>query len=414
MQTDNKQEIGSVEFIVLVAFIMLLTAVAIDIMLPAFGDLRVYLGLPVDSTATAQIVTFFFMGQVGQLAFGPLADRYGRLPVMRTGFLLYIGGCIAAAFSPSLTPILIARFIVGLGAAALSVGAVTSVRDRFSGDKMARTMSLIMTIFLFVPVIAPIAGTFILSVSSWHVVFLTPALVGIGVFIWSFRLRESLPPEGRLNLDMATLAQSARQVLGNTVFVRYTLIVTILFSAFSSYVSSSEHMISEIYGRPEVFTLIFGGIGIVMAIFTFLNSRLVERFGARRTVRSLLTVYFVLALFLLILTLALQGKPNLFVFFAIIALLQGIYVAAEPNSSALALEPLGSTAGMAAAIYGTSFFVVGSFLGSFIDRQLVGSVTPLAVGYVVSSMVAVMLVFSGRTSTKPVVMNSETVGQMGD
>lgn len=414
MQSDIKREIGSVEFIVLVAFIMLLTAVAIDIMLPAFGQLRAYLGLAPDSTATAQIVTFFFMGQIGQLAFGPLADRYGRLPIMRTGFVLYIGGCIAAAFSPSLNLILAARFVVGLGAAALSVGAVTSVRDRFMGDKMARTMSLIMTIFLFVPVIAPIVGTFILSLSSWHIVFLTPAFVGIFVFIWSFRLRESLPPERRLDLDVATLARSTKQVLGNRVFVRYTLIVTILFSAFSSYVSSSEHMISEIYGRPEIFTLIFGGIGITMAIFTFLNSRLIGRFGAQRTVRSLLVVYMVLAVVLLGLTVAFQGKPNLFIFFGIVALLQGIYVAAEPNSSALALEPLGSTAGMAAAIYGTSFFVVGSFLGSFIDRQLVNSVTPLAVGYLITSLIAVALVFAGRTSPQSVALHMEPASQIGD
>ncbi len=414
MQTDNKREIGSVEFIVLVAFIMLLTAVAIDIMLPAFGQLREYLGLAPDSTATAQIVTFFFMGQIGQLAFGPLADRYGRLPVMRTGFVLYIGGCIAAALSPSLSLILAARFVVGLGAAALSVGAVTSVRDRFTGDKMARTMSLIMTIFLFVPIIAPILGTFILSLTSWQVVFLTPALVGVGVFIWSFRLRESLLPEHRLNLDVATLVSSAKQVLGNRVFVRYTLIVTILFAAFSSYVSSSEHMISEIFGRPEVFTWIFGGVGITMAIFTFVNSRLIGRFGARRTVRSLLAVYLVLAVVLLVLTLAFQGKPNIFVFFSIVALLQALYVAAEPNSSALALEPLGSTAGMAAAIYGTSFFVLGSFLGSFIDRQLVNTVTPLAVGYVITALIAVVLVYAGRTSTKPAAMHHEPVSEIGD
>ncbi len=122
----------------------------------------------------------------------------------------------------------------------------------------------------------------------------------------------------------------------------------------------------------------------------------------------------VLAVVLLVLTLMFNGKPNLFLFFAIVALLQGIYVAAEPNSSALALEPLGSTAGMAAAIYGTSFFVIGSFLGSFIDRQLVNSVTPLAVGYVITGLIAVVLVFLGRTSTKPIAISSEPISEIGD
>src|SRR3954462_12988194 len=118
---QNKKEIGSVEFIALVACIMLLTALAIDIMLPAFGEVRTYFGLGAESTATANIVTFFFLGQIGQIVFGPLADRYGRIPILRTGFALYIGGCLAAALVPSLSLILAARFVAGLGAAALSM-----------------------------------------------------------------------------------------------------------------------------------------------------------------------------------------------------------------------------------------------------------------------------------------------------
>ena len=245
-------------------------------------------------------------------------------------------------------------------------------------------------------------------------VFLVPAVLGTIVFIWSFRLRESLQPENRLNLDAATITQSVKKVLGNRTFVRYTVIVTIMFSAFSSYVSSSEHIISEIFKRPELFTWIFAGVGATMALFTFLNAQFVKRFGARRTIRTLLLVYLALAGLVLVLTLALHGLPDIFVFFAFVALLQGIYVAAEPNSSALALEPMGATAGMAAAIYGTSFFVVGSFLGSFIDRQLINSVTPLAVGYVISSLIAVLLVYAGRTSTNALNIPQEAVSEIGD
>jgi DHA1 family bicyclomycin/chloramphenicol resistance-like MFS transporter len=398
----NTKEIRPFEFIALVACIMLLTALAIDIMLPAFGDLREYFGLGPDSTATAQIITFFFLGQIGQIIFGPLSDRYGRLLILRVGFALYIGGCVAAALLPSLGWILAARFVVGMGAAALTVSAVASVRDRFAGDKMARTMSFILTIFLFVPIIAPLLGSAILSVTSWQVVFLTPAVIAVAVFVWSFRLNESLPPARRLTLDLPTVIRSVRLVGGNPVFVRYTAITTILFSAFSSYISSSERMITEIYGRPELFVLIFSGVGITMAVFTFLNAQLVGRFGARRTIRGLLTVYLILASLLFGLTLVLHGVPNIYIFFAFVALLQGINVAASPNSSALALAPLGSTAGMAAAINGTSFFVVGSIMGSFIDRLLVNSVTPLAVGYLIAGLIAVVMVYSDRASTRPV------------
>jgi DHA1 family bicyclomycin/chloramphenicol resistance-like MFS transporter len=393
----NTSDIKPVELIALMASIMALTALAIDIMLPAFDDLRGHLGLGQDSTATAQIVTFFFLGQIGQIIYGPLSDRYGRLPILRAGFGLYIGGCIAAALLPSLGWILAARFVVGLGAAAMSVGAVASVRDRFEGDQMARIMSLIFTIFLIVPVVAPFLGAIILSVTSWQIVFLTPALMAVAVFMWSFRLNETLPPERRLKLDLSNLVRSTRRVGGNPVFVRYTAITTILFSTFISYIGSSERIIGEIYGRPELFVLMFAGGGIMMAIFTFLNSKLVERFGARRAVRGLLMAYLILASLLLSLF-GLGDGPNVYLFFAIVALLQGINVAAHPNSNALALEPLGSAAGTAAAIYGASFLVIGATLGSFIDRLLVDSVIPLAVGYFIVGLIAVGLVYSDRPS----------------
>ncbi len=128
---STHKEIKPFELIALIACIMALTALAIDIMLPAFDALRDYFGLEQTSTAIVQIVTFFFLGQVGQLISGPLSDRYGRLPIMRAGFALYIVGCVAAALSPSLGWILAARFVVGMGSAAMSVSAVASVRDRF-------------------------------------------------------------------------------------------------------------------------------------------------------------------------------------------------------------------------------------------------------------------------------------------
>ncbi|MFN8442985.1 MAG: MFS transporter [Caldilineaceae bacterium] len=400
-KTANRKAIKSGELIALIACIMMLTAVAIDIMLPAFDDLRQSFGLRKESTVTAQIVTFFFLGQIGQLVYGPLSDRFGRLAILRIGFLLYIGGCVATAFLPNLQAILAARFVVGMGAAAMTVSAVACVRDRFVGDRMARTMSLVLTIFLFVPVIAPFVGSAILAVTSWQGVFLTPAWIAIVVLIWSFRLDESLAPERRLPLDGRTLLGSARLVLSNQLFTRYTTITVILFSAFSSYIGSSERIIGEIYGRPELFVWLFAAVGVTMALFTFVNAQLVGRIGAQRAIRFLLLTYLLVASILFGLTLWRQGTPNLYVFFICVALLQGIQVAISPNSSALALEPLGATAGMAAAINGAAFFVVGSMLGSLIDRLLVNSITPLAVGYLLAGLVANALVYVAVPHSMP-------------
>jgi DHA1 family bicyclomycin/chloramphenicol resistance-like MFS transporter len=373
---------------------MLLTALAIDIMLPTFAAVRRHFGLGPQSTATAQLVTFFFLGQFGQLFCGPLADRYGRLPILRTGFLLYIGGCVATVLVPSLSWLLIARFVTGLGASALFVGAIASVRDRFEGNQMARIMSLVLTIFLTVPIIAPLLGVAILEVASWQAVFLTPPFFAVVFFVWSLRLSESVPAVDQSPSGIKSLIQSLRLVYSNRVFVRYSAITTILFGAFSSYIGSSERMVGTLYGRPSLFVFIFASIGLTMTIFTFLNARLVARIGAKRTVRMLLSLYLVVASLLLGLTLFLKEPPGLFIFFAFVALLQGINVAVEPNSSALALEPMGARAGMAASIYGTSYLVAGSLMGSLIDRLLVDSVVPLTVAYFVGGLVAVVLVRS--------------------
>jgi DHA1 family bicyclomycin/chloramphenicol resistance-like MFS transporter len=393
----STKDISRTEFIVMMACIELLTALAIDIMLPTFDNIRQHFGLGIQSTATARLVTFFFFGQFFQLIFGPLADKYGRIPVIRTGFSLYLGGCIATVLAPSMFWLLIARFVMGMGSSAMFVSVMACVRDRFVGDEMARVMSLIFTIFLIVPIVAPLLGAAILSVSNWKVVFLTPAFFAAIIFVWSLRLNESKPDNERSVTHLFTVFQSFKDVFGNRTFIRYTAITTILFAAFSSYVSSSERIVGTIYGKPHLFVYIFGTIGLCMSIFTFFNARLVQKLGAHRTLRLLLSVYVLLAVLLLVITLSSKTPINLFVLFVIVGLLQSVNIAIEPNSSSLALEPMGDKAGMAASIYGTSYLVVGAFGGSLIDSLLVHSVVPLTIAYCLGGIIALWLFNIGKS-----------------
>lgn len=380
------------EFIALSASTMTLTALGIDIMLPAFGALREHFDLGPESTVTSQIITFFFLGQIAQIIFGTLSDRFGRLAILRIGFPLYIIGGIAAAFAPGLGLMLAARFVAGMGASAVLMATIAGVRDRFVGDQMARIMSLILTIFLFTPILAPFLGLLILSVSSWKMVFLTPPLFAVVVFLWSLRLEESLSPEKRTKLDWKSIGQSIGQVLRNGIFLRYTGITTILFAALSAYVASSEHIVAEIYNRPELFAWIFAGIGLLMSLCSLLNSRLSTRYGAKRTVKWLLIIYAIVSAFLLILTWMFGDPPDITLFFGAVALLMALNIAVEPNSSALALEPMGNMAGVAASVYGTSFFFIGASLGSLISHLMVDSVFPLVVSFFIIGIVTVLLV----------------------
>jgi DHA1 family bicyclomycin/chloramphenicol resistance-like MFS transporter len=387
------------EFIALSACTMALTALGIDIMLPVFGELRKHFGLPPESTATAQIIVFFFMGQVAQIVFGILSDRFGRLAILRIGFPLYIIGGLAATFAPSLHLMFAARFVAGMGASAVFMTTIAGVRDRFVGDRMAHIMALILTIFLFTPIVAPFLGVAILSVASWKMVFLTPPLFAVIIFLWSFRLEESLPREQRLAPGWTTISQSIRKILGNRAFLRYTGITSLLFTALSSYVSSSEHIIGEIYGKPQLFVWIFGGMGAVMSLCSLTNSRLTRTYGAKRTLKWLLVAYTIVAICLLLVTLVLGDPPPMPVFFTGITLLMALNIAVEPNSSALALEPLGNMAGMASAVYGTCFFFVGSALGAVISNLMVRNVSPIVIGYVAIGLVTLLLATKGNKAS---------------
>jgi DHA1 family bicyclomycin/chloramphenicol resistance-like MFS transporter len=386
------------EFIALSACTMMLTALGIDIMLPAFGAIREHFHLPSDSTATAKIISFFFMGQVAQLIFGTLSDRYGRLSILRIGFPLYIIGGIAAAFAPDLTIMLAARFVAGMGASAILMTTVAGVRDRFVGDQMARIMSLVFTIFLFIPIVAPFLGVAILSVASWKMVFLTPPLFAVIVFLWSLRLEESLPREQRIPLDWRNIMRSMKTVMSNRTFLRYMAVSTFLFSGLSSYVASSEHIVGKIYGRPHLFAWIFASIGVLMSCFTLLNARLSSKYGARRVIRWLLGIYTVIGALLLLYTIIAGDPPGMLLFFIGVAFLMAINLAVEPNSSALALEPMGNMAGMASSIYGTAFFFIGAALGALISHLMHHSVLPIVVSFFVLGLISLLLVFSDTAS----------------
>lgn len=391
-----KMKIKSGEFIALSASSMMLTALGIDIMLPVFGAVGDYFQLPPDSNVTANIVVFFFMGQIAQLIFGILSDHFGRLTILRIGFPLYIISSGIAAFAPNLPVMFAARFIAGMGASAVFSTTVAGVRDRFVGDQMARIMSLIFTVFLFTPIFAPFLGKMILAVSSWHMVFLAPSIFAAFVFLWSFRLEESLPEQSRRPVHWNNIKSSFVKIVMNRQFIRYAGTSTILFAAFSAYIASSEYIIAEKFGHPELFTWIFAGIGLLMALTTSLNARLVNRFGARRTLRGLIVIYTTIGGLLLLYTILSGHTPKMWVFFLAVAPMLALNLAIEPNSSALGLEPLGDTAGFASAIYGTFFFFIGASLGSVVSHYLVNGVLPLILCFFGGGVIAFLLIYSDR------------------
>lgn len=389
----DRPALGRVEFTTLLAMSMALAALGIDLMLPALGDIRLDLGLAADSPATAGLITAYFLGlAAGQLVYGPLADRFGRRPALYLGFWIYGAAALGSALSVGLGPLLVARFVWGLGAAGPRVITITVVRDRFEGERMSRAMSFIMAVFILVPVFAPTLGAALASVASWRWLFVACTVATVVVGVWALRLPETLRPEHRLELRVGRVARAARFVVSDRRTVGYTLAMTALYGSFTSYLGSSELIIAEVFDRAAAFPVIFGGLAAIMGATMLVNARIIERVGTRRLSHSAMTGYLLAAAALVGVALATGGVPPLPVFLVGLAAMLVGHALLIPNFNTIAMQPMAAVAGTASSVIGAVQLAVGALLGAVLDRAFDGTVTPLSVGFLGYGILAAALV----------------------
>lgn len=392
-QVATDRELGRREFIALVSAMIATTALSIDLVLPAFTDIRVAFDVSSESNSVTWVITAFFMGlALGQPVYGPLADRFGRRPTLYLGFSLHAVAAIATALAPSLTFMLVARFVWGLGSAGIRVTATAMVRDRYEGADMARAMSFIMSVFLLAPVLAPTIGAAILDLGSWRWTFAAGALVAAVVAVWAIRMPETLDSDNRGELRFGPMLDAAKTVFRTRQTLGYTLAQTFAMGGFLSFLASSELIFSEFYDQRDRFPQLFGIVGLTMAAGTLTNARLAARVDIARLVVRALIFYVVFAAIMVAVVASNDGLPPLWLFMLSLLLLVGAQSILIPNFAALAMGPVGRVAGMASAITGTLFMGGGAILGSLVDRVIADTVTPLAVGFLVYGSVALTLV----------------------
>ena len=392
--------IGKKQFTALLAAIMALGALGIDLMLPVFDEIRTHFGLAEDSTDVAQIVTLYFLGMAsGQMLYGPFADRYGRRPVLYVGLTIYAIAAVGSAVAPTFPLMLLSRFVWGVGAAGPRVMVVAVVRDVYEGDAMARAMSFIMAVFVTVPILAPSLGAAIAALGPWQIIFWFCAFYAVVVGLWAMRLDETLSEENRRDLALRPVLDAVREVFTTRQSLGYTMAMVFLFGAFTSYLASSELIVGEIYGRPGLFPFIFGGVAAAMGSAMLFNAKIVHKLGVHQTVRFAVAGYTALALGLLVVVLLTDGKPSFWVAIIGISAVLVMHATMIPNVNAVALEPLGHMAGMASAVVGTMSLGGGALLGTLIDRNLAGTITPLVVGMVLYGFIAAgWIAWAGRGS----------------
>lgn len=383
------------EFVAFIAACMALNAMSIDIMLPALPLLHDDFKLASPNQAQS-VIAFFLIGTgFSQIFYGPLADRFGRKPVIIAGLSLFILAGFLTLVADSFAALLAARALQGIGAGAPRVMAISLARDCYAGALMARVMSLAVMVFMIVPVLAPSLGQLVLMLApSWHWVFGVLLVSGIALLAWAVsRLSETLPPERRMPLTPRAVYSAYRQTLTTRRCVGYTTAVALIFGAHMGFIYSSQQIFVDVFHAEKSFPLLFAAIALTTGLAAFTNSKLVRRIGMRRLSVGSLIAIVVINLFHLALDLA--GYETLLLFM----LLQGASVFTfgllGANLNALAMEPMGHIAGTASSMIGFVSTIGGALIGIAIGFMFNGTVLPLNAAYV--ALAAASLAIAWRT-----------------
>lgn len=383
-------QLGKVEFIALMAMMFATIALSIDAMLPALPAIAAEI-TPDKPSQAALILTFFVIGMgVGTFFMGPLSDAYGRKPVLYLGLAIYALGAVLSWLAPTLEMMLAARILQGLGAAGPRVVSAAIIRDLYSGRAMASILSLTMMVFLLVPGVAPLIGSLIANAFGWRMIFGAFLLFGVILLIWfGTRMHESLAVEDRRPLKWALMIDAIRQMMSHPTVRLSILVQTIMMMILFTTLTMVQPIFELAFDRAETFPYWFGAIATVSGLSSLLNAKIVGRFGMRKLVTWALSAQVLIsAAFVLTLFTSMEGIFAFYILWQFGVMFQaGLTIA---NLNAIAMEPMGHIAGMAASVIGSVSTVLGAVLASLIGMSF--DPTPLAL---VSSVLISCIVAGG-------------------
>ena len=382
---------GPREVIALLASLMALNSLAIDAMIPALPDIGQSLHVAHENDRQLVVVAYFLGFASTQLFWGPLADRFGRKPILAAGVILYGLFSLLCAFAWSFPLLIAGRVAMGASAAVTRVLVIAMVRDLFEGEAMARIMSLVFMVFMVVPVLAPSIGQLILAFGPWRAIFVVFAGYAVIMLGWAWlRLPETLHPEYRRSLDLREIVSAIGATVKEPLSRGYTLALTATFGALVAYISSIQQIVSEAFGMPQALGIVFGGIAAPMALASWTNARVVGRFGLRRVGHGASVAFAIVALTHL--AVALGGQESLAVFIVLQALTMVCFSFASSNLGTLAMDRMAAIAGTASSVQGVMGTVGAAIIGYAIGQGFNGTVLPFLYGMAACAVTALFLI----------------------
>lgn len=388
------KQLSQGEFIALIAALFATIALSIDAMLPALPAIAAALSADDPNRAQLVVTSFVFGMGLGTLFAGPLADRFGRKSIILFGTLIYMAASLACYLAGSLDALLIARVVQGIGAAAPRTVSMALMRDLYKGREMARIMSFVMMVFIMVPAVAPLMGQGVIAVAGWHAIFLVYIVFALIAMSWmGLRQPETLTPENRRSLALGAMWQGTKELLSHRIVLVSIAAQTLTLAALFATLSSMQGIFDQRFDRADSFALWFAFIAVGSSLGSITNARVVMRLGMRRVV--VMTYAGMLALTLLLLVINAAGlMPEVLAFpahllwsialFAMMGLSMG-------NLNALAMEPVGHIAGLAASVTSAISTVVSVALAVPVGLAFNGTALPLMAGVSVFMALALAL-----------------------
>lgn len=378
-----RREIGFSEFVALMAFVTCFVAMSIDLMLPALSQIGQDLEVLRDNDTQLIITTIFIGVAIGHIFYGPLADVVGRKPATYLGFAIFILGTSISLLSYSMDMMLLGRFLQGLGAAGPRIVTIAIVRDKSEGPEMARVMSLIMTVFVLVPVVAPIIGQGILWLSGWRMMFVFLLVAALAILLWfGLRLPETLTVEKRSKFSVKIVMNSFKEVISNRVAMAYVIASGLGFGAFLGFLNSVQQVLQDLYHLGAKFPFYFAVLATGIGVASFINSKLVMRFGMKTLVLGTQMITVIISLLALISTFWLGAVPPLWcvmVYFMLVLMGIGLLFG---NLNALSMEPFGHIAGLASGLIGGVSTLIAVIAGMLVGQAFNQTLIPIMLGFI--------------------------------
>ncbi len=389
---------GRIEFILLISLVMMITALAIDSMLPALPAIGNALGVTQENNRQFIVSAFFGGFGIMQLFIGTVTDRYGRRWLMLFGLIGFSVMSLAASYAKSFELLLFARAGQGMMAAIAQVVVRSAVRDRFVGREMAQVMSLAVAIFMAAPILAPALGQLVLTFGPWQWIFVGLAIVSFLTWGWVLlRLPESLPPSRRTPIQVDTITASIRTVLSDRMSLGYSVANALMSVSLIGYILSVQQIFEHSFGRPDLLPFGFALMASGIAAASLLNAMIVKRFGMRLIGHSALIFFLLIAVLHLAVTAS--GHETLLTFIALQMIMMLGFAFVVGNFGAMAMENMGEVAGMANSLQGSISNFAGLVFGTLIGQAFNGTTIPLYIGYslcAAAALIAVLITERGH------------------